>query len=112
MCITHLASYNAQTSLLYAATSETYNLKLESNTKHFSRCFISLIENCETVSNTLDTTVHNNVYEVLFLTTHSLLSYDSGYRLHHEFCNQINTRTGFFEKMNEFFTRINNNDLD
>jgi len=61
MCIKHIASYNAQTDLLYAATSSTYNTVLESNTTHFSRCFISLIENMDTIAQAVDISSHNNI---------------------------------------------------
>lgn len=74
MCITHISSYNAQTDLLYAATSSTYNTVLESNTQHLSRCFISLIQNIDTIAESVDLTGHNNIYEVMILTLFSLLS--------------------------------------
>eukprot|EP00801_Mesodinium_rubrum_P002807 Mrub_02807.p1 GENE.Mrub_02807~~Mrub_02807.p1 ORF type:complete len:499 (-),score=67.55 Mrub_02807:113-1387(-) len=72
-----------------------------------------MIQNVKSIAAEVDTTKHNNIYEIMILTMHSLLSFDSGFRLHREFCTQLASPNyeGFFDKLNGFLTTINNDKL-
>lgn len=114
MCKHDIEKFNQQTNFIYSAASQTQSTKLEANTTHFSNLFIKLIFNVCSIAKEIDTTKHNNIYEIMILTMHSLLSFDSGFRLHREFCSQLKLQnyTSFFDKLNDFFITINNNKLD